>query len=94
MLDWSISRIKSFLQFFIDNNPDLSDNILTASNWRTLTSIRDFLELFFQITKYTERQHTTIDRVLLLLDFLLDRYKIGVLLHVVDNFIKLAINTE
>jgi hypothetical protein len=92
MLDWSIDRIKPFLQSFIDDDPDLSDNILTASDWRTLTSIRDFLAPFFQITKYTERRHATINRVLPSLDFLLDRYELGALLHTADNFIKLAID--
>ena len=50
MLDWSINRIKPFLQSFIGDDPDLSDDILTASDWRTLTSMRDFLKPFFQIT--------------------------------------------
>ncbi len=92
MLDWLIDRTKPFLQSFIDDDPDLSDNILTASDWRTLTSIRDFLAPFFQITKYTERRHATINRVLPSLDFLLDRYELGALLHTADNFIKLAID--
>jgi hypothetical protein len=92
LLDWFINRIKSFLQSFIGDNSDLSDNILTASNWRTLTSMRDFLEPFFQITKYTEDRRATIDRVLPLLDFLLDRYKTDALSHTADDFIKLSID--
>jgi hypothetical protein len=92
MLDWSINRIKPFLQFFSGDDPDLSDDILTASDWRTLTSIRNFLEPFYQITKYTEGRHATIDRVLPLLDFLLDRYETGALSHTADDFMKLSID--
>jgi len=32
MLDWSIDRIKSFLQSYIDDDFDLSNDILIASN--------------------------------------------------------------
>ncbi len=92
MLDWSINRIKPFLQSFIGDDPDLSDDILTASDWRTLTSMRNFLEPFFQITKYTEGRHATIDRVLPSLDFLFDRYDTGALSHTADDFMKLSID--
>ncbi len=92
MLDWSINRIKPFLQSFIGDDPDLSDDILTAGDWRTLTSMRNFLEPFFQITKYTEGRHATIDRVLPSLDFLLDRYENGALSHTADDFMKLSID--
>jgi len=92
MLLWSIDRIKPFLQSFIGDDPDLSDDILTASDWRRLTSMRDFLAPFSQITKYTEGRHATINRVLPSLDFLLDRYELGALSHTEDDFMKLAID--
>jgi len=59
-----------------------------------LISMKDFLKLFFQITKYTKRQYTTINRVLLLIDFFLDRYEIDALLYIVNNFIKLSIDAR
>jgi hypothetical protein len=92
MLDWSIDRIKPFLQSFIGDDPDLSDDILTASDWRTLTSMRDFLQPFFQVTKYTEGRHATINKVLPSLDFLLIRYELGAVSHTADDFMKLAID--
>ena len=92
MLDWSIDRIKPFLQSYIGDDPDLSNDILTASDWRTLTSMRDFLQPFFQITKYTEGRNATINRVLPSLDFLLDRYELGALSHTTDDFMKLSID--
>ena len=82
------------MQFFINNNSNLFDNILIVSNWRTLISIRDFLDLFFQIIKYTKKQHAIIDKKKLLLDFLLDKYKIDAFSHIVVNFIKLSIDTK
>ncbi len=54
--------------------------------------MRDFLAPFFQITKYTEGRHATINRVLPSLDFLLDRYELGALSHTTDDFMKLAID--
>jgi len=56
--------------------------------------MRNFLESFFQITKYTKRRHATIDRVLSSLDFLLDRYEIDALSHIVNDFMKLSIDVE
>jgi hypothetical protein len=59
-----------------------------------LTSMRNFLELLFQITKFIEKQLVTIDRVLPLLEFLLNSYKIDALSHTIDKIIKLSIDTE
>jgi len=56
--------------------------------------MRNFLQSFFQITKYTKERNATINRVLPSLDFLLDRYELGALSHTIDDFMKLSIDVE
>ena len=93
MLKWVIEWIKPFLQIFINNDSDLSDNILTVNDWGTFISMQNFLKLFYQITKYTESWHATINKVLSSLDFLLDRYD-RAQLYAFNNFMKLAIDVS
>lgn len=48
---------------------------LDAINWKTLTSIRDFLKNFYDATKATEDRNATIDSVFLAMDFLLEMFE-------------------
>jgi len=44
--------------------------------------------------KYTKGRNVTINKVLPSLDFLLDRYELEALSHIIDDFIKLLIDAK
>ena len=54
--------------------------------------IRDFLQSFFECTKLIEDRHATINRVLLVINFLLDEYQKAVILFVNNDYLKIAVN--
>ncbi len=53
----------------------MQDDALSALDWRLLPQIRDFLQAFYDATKVCEAQTATIDRILLIIDFLLEKYE-------------------
>ena len=55
----------------------MQDDALSALDWRLLAQIRDFLRAFYDATKACEGQTATIDRVLPIMDFLLEKYEQG-----------------
>lgn len=75
MLNWAIEKIKPQLIALTHEEPDLSDDLLTADNWKDLIQIRDFLKGFYDTTKVTESRAATLDRVLPTMDFLLERFE-------------------
>ncbi|MDI1492711.1 MAG: hypothetical protein OHK93_004493 [Ramalina farinacea] len=58
----------------IANEDELGDDMLTADDWKTLTSIRDFLSVFYEVTKSTENNVATAELVLSAMDFMLDHF--------------------
>lgn len=50
---------------------------LDALDWKTFTSIRDFLKNFYNATKTTEGRNGTIDSVLPAMDFLFEMFEQG-----------------
>ena len=46
MLDWAITKIKLAINQFWFDEENLKDGVLDAFDWRTLGSIRDFLQIF------------------------------------------------
>lgn len=75
MLDRVISRIKGAVIQFIANKDNFRDDILTIDDWKTLTSIRDFLSVFYDVTKSTKSNIATAELVLPVMDFILDYFK-------------------
>ena len=58
---------------FIAHEDELGDDVLTADDWKTLTSIRDFLSVFYDVTKSSESNVATGELVLPAMD-LLDQF--------------------
>ena len=75
MLNWAIERVKGALITVANEEPDLSSDLLSADEWRTLTLIRDFLQAFSDTTKATEGYTATLDRVLPSMDFLVSHFE-------------------
>lgn len=75
MLDWSLTRIKSALQHYCNDEAALTEDILLPNDWSTLKLIRDFLKGFLEATKFSEGREATIDRVLPTMDFLLAKFE-------------------
>ena len=70
MLDWAIKKIKAAIIVVSNEEPELSTDLLSAEEWKTLGHIRDFLQAFHDATKATEGRATTLDGVLPSMDFL------------------------
>lgn len=55
----------------------MQEDALSALDWQLLAQIRNFLRSFYDATKACEGQAATIDRVLPIMDFLLEKYEQG-----------------
>lgn len=92
MLDWSLTRVKAPLQQYILSETGVSNDMLSAADWQTLTQIRDFLKNFHDVTKHTEGRKATINRVLPTLDFLLDKFEEGAGRFNNDDFLAVSMD--
>ena len=54
MLELSIERLKQAIIAVTSEESDLTKNIITADEWKTLDHIWDFLQNFYDATKATE----------------------------------------
>jgi len=50
-------------------------DILNATDWKALENIRDFLQPFKRVTKETEGDKATLNKVLFTMDFMVEHYK-------------------
>ena len=62
------------MQNFINDEPKLDIDRLSAADWIHLTQMRDFLKSFYEVTKLCEGREATIDTVVPIPDFLLHKY--------------------
>src|SRR6266576_2976196 len=53
------------------------EDILNATDWKALESIRDFLQPFERVIKETEGNYTTLDKVLYTMDFMVEHFKMS-----------------
>ena len=51
------------------------EDILNTTNWRALENIRDFLQPFQRVTKETEGDKATLNKVLYTMDFMVEHFK-------------------
>ena len=51
------------------------EDILNATDWKALKDIRDFLQPFERVTKETEGDKATLDKVLFTMDFMVEHFK-------------------
>lgn len=93
VLERALDKIKDALQSFIFNEKELANDVLTASDWETLLNIRNFLQPFYEATKFCEGRKATINRVLPVLDFLLEKYEEGGAQYADDEYMKLSIDS-
>ena len=78
MLDWAIKKIKAPIIAVSNEEPELSTDLLSAEEWRTLNHIRDFLQAFHDATKATEGRAATLDGVLPSMDFLCAQFEYAI----------------
>ena len=57
------------------------EDILNATNQRALENIRDFLQPFQKVTKETEGNKATLDKVLYTIDFMVEHFKLSLYKH-------------
>ena len=75
MLDRVIGRLKPAIVAVTNEKPELSKDLLSADEWRTLDHIRDFLQAFYDAIKATEGYIATLERVLPSMDFLAKHFE-------------------
>ena len=75
MLNWAIEKLKGAIIAVANEEPDLSQDLLSAEEWRILGHIRDFLQAFYDTTKATEGHAATLERVLPSMDFLVSHFE-------------------
>ena len=75
MLNWAIEKIKPAILRFTWETPALAKDQLSADDWKMLVDIRDFLLRFYDVIKATEGRKATLDRVLPLMDFMLECFE-------------------
>lgn len=61
------------MQKYVSNEPRIADDALSATDWRTLGQIRGFLQGFYEATKACEGRDASLDMVLPIMDFLLEK---------------------
>ena len=53
------------------------EDILNATDWKALENIRDFLQPFQRVTKETESNKATLNKVLYIMDFIIEYFKLS-----------------
>jgi hypothetical protein len=66
--------INNFIDEYYNDDPTLKEDYLLPEHWQELQEICDFLEPFYNITKDTQWDDSTLDEVLLNIDFLVTHY--------------------
>ena len=72
--------LRKELNSFVDDRYSESDvklDYLHPEHWQELQKIRDFLQPFYEITKDTQWDKTSLDEVICSMDFLVTHYKLG-----------------
>ena len=87
MLDWSIKRLKPAIIATTSKESELTKDLLTADEWKTLDHIRDFLQNFYDATKTTEGHKASLKEVLSIMDFLADIFKDAIVEFIDHAFI-------
>jgi len=70
MLDISLKKRKEIMNFIDEFFEEIKEDYLQPDDWATLREYHSFLKPFYQITKLTEGDKSTLDEVLISMDFL------------------------
>ena len=62
---------KAAIDSYVEDHPDLEDDGLSRQDWTRLRTIKEFLAPFHQTTLETQRDNTSIDKVLFTMDVLI-----------------------
>lgn len=93
ILDWGIEKIKPAIVSLSNEEADLSNDLLSAEDRKTLVYIRNFLKSFYDATKISEGQEATLDRVLPTMDFLIQHFENSVIEYAQHEFMRGSIQT-
>jgi len=67
------AAIGKYQEEYIDEFDE--EDILNATDWKALESIRDFLQPFERVMKEIEGDHAMLDKVLYTMDFMVEHFK-------------------
>ena len=82
MLNQAIKKIKSIILILTSKEDKLLKDYLSTDNQKTLVRIKDFLKNFYNVIEVIEDRNITLDRVLFIIDYILEYFK-----EVVEEFI-------
>ena len=93
MMDWATRRIKQAIISYTSEEPDLADDTLLASDWRTINNICSFLRNFHDATKTTEGWQATLNIVLPTMDFSIECFEDEIRRFDHDEFKRASLKT-
>ena len=67
---------------------------MIVNDWETLLNIKIFVQSFYEVTKFCENRKVIINRVLSMLNFLLEKYKKDDAQYVDEKYMKLFIDFD
>jgi len=70
------------------------EDLLNAADWQTLGDIKDFLQPFDRVTKETEGDMATLDKVLFTMDFMVEHFKLSLVKYATNKRLCNAIATS
>ncbi len=85
MLNRAIRHLKVAMIQTVHEESSLAKDLLSNTDWQTLSNIRNFLQGFYDTTKATEGRQATLDRVLPSLDFLVARFEKAIEVYEASN---------
>ena len=94
MIDWSINKLKTTINVFVNNEFDLNVDRLLIIDWSILMQMRDFLKFFYEITKFIENKNIIINKIFFMLDFLLHKFETKTLKHASNSLMILSIDSS
>jgi len=70
------------------------EDLLNAADWQTLNDMKDFLQPFERVTKETEGNMATLDKVLFTTDFMVEHFKLSLVKYATNQRLCDAITTS
>ena len=92
MLNRALDDIQQPLQIFQSSEGVPEADVLTANDWAMLRIRRDFLHPFHEVTKITEGRNATLNRVVGVMDYLLEHYE-NAIQNTTDEYMLLSIDS-
>ena len=86
--------MKTTINIFVNNEFNLNVDRLLIIDWSILMQMRNFLNFFYEITKFIENKNVIINKVFSMFDFLFHKFETKILKHALNSFMILLIDSN